>query len=369
MSNPTTARILVVDDDVSSLLLLNSILRKDGFLVTCTATLEEGLAELRTSRPDLILLDIHLPDGNGIEWCRRIKQESFAVQTPVIFISVDSDMKTKLDGFEVGGADYVTKPYVAAEVLARVRTHLRMKYAYDSLSRLQAERIARLAHAQKTIMPRPEDIPDAGFAVSMLPFHEAGGDFYDVIPIGEQIVDYVVADASGHDLDASFWTAAMKALLHEYAAEINSPADIMQSLNSSLSRIMPDGSFFTMIYARLNRRGGSLLLANAGHPPAVILRNDGLPARLEQTGDVVGAFKDAAFGLASLTLRPGDRFMMYSDGLVETEGSRESGIMNLIEVCGTYRKSSLKSMVDLVVGNIRANSIISDDIVMMGVEV
>lgn len=361
--------ILVVDDDVTALLVLTSILRKAGFRVNCASTLEEGREATRTGKCDLILLDMHLPDGKGVDLCRLLKTQPATAQTPVIFISADSEMNTKLSGFEVGGADYITKPYATAEVLARVHTHLRMKAAYESLALMQADRIKRLATAQKTIMPKPEDLPVARFAVTMMPFHEAGGDFYDVIPVGEKVVDYIVADASGHDLDSSFWTAAIKALLHEYATSLNSPADILQSLNGSLFHILPGGSFFTIVYARLNRRDGLLRIANAGHPPAVLVSADSRASTIEQTGDVAGAFKDAAFGETSRTLRPGDRLFLYSDGLVEVGDTRECGIKNLTHACELFRRSSLTSMVESVTGKIRAESIINDDIVLMGIEI
>lgn len=122
-----------------------------------------------------------------------------------------------MQGFEAGGVDYITKPLEGKEILARVGTHLRLKQANERLLELQADRIRQLVQAQGTIMPSPQELPEARFEIALRQVMEAGGDFYDVIPVGEGVVDYVVADASGHDLAASFWTAALKTLLNEYA--------------------------------------------------------------------------------------------------------------------------------------------------------
>src|SRR5438128_1980453 len=83
------------------------------------------------------------------------------------------------------------------------------------------------ALAQEAFMPRPEDIEDGRFQVSFTQILKAGGDFYDVIPIADSVIDYVVADASGHDLGGSVWTAALKALLGEYSNAVNSPREVL----------------------------------------------------------------------------------------------------------------------------------------------
>jgi len=139
--------------------------------------------------------------------------------------------------------DYITKPLVVREVMARVRTHIRLKRGYESLAELQAQHIQKLAAAQEAFMPHPEDIPEARFQVSFMQVLKAGGDFYDVIPVAENVIDYVVADASGHDLGASFWTAALKTLLSEYCNAVNSPREVLHLVNSALLRILPSASF------------------------------------------------------------------------------------------------------------------------------
>ena len=376
ISRPLTLRrekrplVLVADDDTVTTQIIEGALAQIGFRA-CTAHDGEGaLRKIRELLPDLILLDVSLPDGSGIEICRRLQTESGLSQIPVIFISGHEELAIKVAGFDAGGVDYITKPLAVREVIARVRTHIRLKRGYEALAELQAQRIQKLAAAQEAFMPRSEDIPEARFQVSFTQILKAGGDFYDVIPVGEKVTDYVVADASGHDLGASFWTAALKTLLSEYGNAVNSPREVLHLVNSALLRILPPGIFFTVIYARLNRATGQLALVNAAHPPAIVLRADGSePVIVWGEGDVVGAYHDAVFDCKDLTVKPGDRLFLYSDGLIDTTDSREGGIAGLQDVLSYGRELPLDRAVHEAVEEYTSAGCCQDDIVLMGVDI
>jgi sigma-B regulation protein RsbU (phosphoserine phosphatase) len=361
--------VFVVDDDSSIIRTVEGFLRRAGFRTASAGDVAGGLRGIREQSPDLILLDVNLPDGSGFDVCRTLNNEASAFTTPILFISANEDTSTKLQGFEIGGVDYITKPIVGAEVIARVRTHLRLKRAYERLAELQAERVQQLATAQQNLMPRPADFPNAHFHVSIRQVLTAGGDFYDVIPAGEGIVDYIVADASGHDLAASLWTASLKALAAEYASPLNLPLEAVRAINNSLCRMLPSGAFFTLVYARLNHQTGRLSLVNAGHPPAIVLRNSGGdPVIVRQEGDVVGAFADAVFSIEEMTLQKGDRIFFYTDGLIETGGSYEENLHRLASACVSRRSLPLDDLVPAVVNDVMANLSPADDTLFMGVE-
>jgi sigma-B regulation protein RsbU (phosphoserine phosphatase) len=288
---------------------------------------------------------------------------------PVIFISSHDDTSTKLKGFEVGGVDYVTKPIVKAELLARVTTHLRLKQAYDMLVDLQAERIKRLSTVQESLMPRPADLPNASFAVVLDQMNQAGGDFYDVIPVGDEIVDYLVADVSGHDLGSSFWTSAIKTLLAEYATPANTPLDIVHAMNRVLSRILPDGVFFTLTYVRLNRRGRRMGVLVAGHPPPLMVSQAEAAHYLTAESDVVGVFSDATFQFRECQVTRGDRLYLYSDGLVELEPGRDGEEARLTTLGEKARELPLDTAVTTIRQEMVGGRVPSDDILLLGIEV
>jgi sigma-B regulation protein RsbU (phosphoserine phosphatase) len=364
-----TPLVFVVDDDPTIVRTIDGFLNRAGFRTGSAGDVASALEGIREHHPDLILLDINLPDGSGFDVCRSLQSGASSSTTPILFISADEDTATKVKGFEMGGVDYITKPIVGAEVIARVRTHLRLKRAYERLAELQADRVEQLASAQQNLMPRPEDFPEARFEVSIRQALAAGGDFYDVIPAGEGVVDYLVADASGHNLAASLWTASLKALAAEYAGPVNLPIEIVQSINSSLCRFLPTHAFFTLIYARLNHLTGRLSVINAGHPPAIVVHANGSEAAiLRQDGDVVGAFADAVFGVAELNLKQGDRIFFYTDGLIETGGSYEDGLQRLVEACVARRSLPLRELVAGAADGVMENLSPADDTLLVGVE-
>ncbi len=362
-------QVLVVEDEPMTCRMVQAILEQNGYKVYCALTVKNAMAELRQHQPELILLDISLPDGNGFAVCEHLQKQPGLSGIPVLFMSSHEDVETKIRGFEAGGVDYITKPVTGAELLARVRTHLRLRRAYEELAELQAERVQRLAVAQESMMPDPAALPAARFAVHLKQVLDAGGDFYDVVPVGDNIVDYIVADASGHDLAASFWTATLKTLVSQNARPENSPQDIVLTINHVLRRILPEGVFFTLLYVRVNRHKNIATLVNAAHPPAVIVPRDGSPASaLKQQGDIVGMYEDAVYECLDITLNEGDRLLLYSDGLIEVTGHFEQGLERLLHFLSGCDSGPLRNMVDGLVERLCRDARVDDDIVVMGIE-
>ncbi|MDA3940712.1 MAG: response regulator, partial [Spirochaetia bacterium] len=183
--NRKVPEILIVDDVKTNLLILRTILGKEGFNVL---EAQDGITAMELALnniPDLILLDIMMPGEDGFETCSKLKADSLTASIPVIFISALSDIEKKVKGFELGAVDYITKPFESAEVLIRTKLHLRLSRARKNLIEDQRNRLKQLTKAQQDILVKPENLPKANFAVKYLPMLEAGGDFYDVIPFNE----------------------------------------------------------------------------------------------------------------------------------------------------------------------------------------
>jgi len=164
-------QILVVDDNPANLKLLTGILTHHGYQVRPASSGRLALRSVEAEAPDLILLDVKMPDVDGYEVCRRLKTHEQSRGIPVIFISALDEVTDKVKGFEAGGVDYITKPFQAAEVLARVETHL-------ALRRLQRELEAQNGQLQQEIGERKR-------IESMLRNSEANyRNLFDHAPIG-----------------------------------------------------------------------------------------------------------------------------------------------------------------------------------------
>ena len=157
--------ILVVDDTVANLQILADFLVDCGYRVLVAQEGEEALERAALALPDLILLDVMLPDTDGFDVCRRLKQQSATCDIPVVFMTALVEVEHKLMGFAAGGIDYVTKPLQLAEVLARIDTHMRLRWlqkqledknaelqrSHDELECRVAERTAELSEANRCL--------------------------------------------------------------------------------------------------------------------------------------------------------------------------------------------------------------------------
>lgn len=119
--------IMVVDDTPANLRLLNEMLQSQGYRVLVFPRGKLALAAAQKSAPDIILLDINMPEMNGYEVCEHLKADDKLKDIPVLFISALTETADKVKAFSTGGVDYVTKPFQMEEVIARVKTHLQVQ--------------------------------------------------------------------------------------------------------------------------------------------------------------------------------------------------------------------------------------------------
>jgi two-component system sensor histidine kinase/response regulator len=138
--NSTKSRILVVDDISKNLQVVGTMLRNEGYHVMPATSGVQALERAHAQPPDLILLDLMMPEMDGLEVCSRLKAEPLTRQIPIIFLTASNEMEHLMKGFEAGAVDYITKPFNAPELLARVRTHLELKHARERLREMNEEK-------------------------------------------------------------------------------------------------------------------------------------------------------------------------------------------------------------------------------------
>ena len=148
-SQPT--EIMVVDDNPKILKLLSDLLKNKGYNVRTAISGKLALRSVASKKPDLILLDVKMPDMDGFMACRWLKSKSDQRNIPIIFISALDEMDQKIEGFRAGGVDYITKPFQTEEVLVRVKTHLKLKELTEHLEQKVAERTTELTHANRIL--------------------------------------------------------------------------------------------------------------------------------------------------------------------------------------------------------------------------
>ena len=148
MKTSLTGLILIVDDTPTNLDVISEALSDAGYTVAIATSGERALKQLERRSPDLILLDVMMPGIDGFETCVRLKANPKTCDIPVIFMTALSDSDSKMKGFEVGAVDYITKPFQEREVLARVRTHLQLRFLTHNLEQQVSEKNSQLQASQ-----------------------------------------------------------------------------------------------------------------------------------------------------------------------------------------------------------------------------
>ena len=148
---PEDSLILVVDDTTTNLEIVFNILTNIGFNVITGNDGKSAIKQVESRLPDLILLDVMMPGIDGFETCKILKQNSATFDIPVIFMTANSDTKSKVKGLSIGAVDYITKPFHEEELLARIKTHLQLRNLTKTLEQRVAERTAALSRALKDL--------------------------------------------------------------------------------------------------------------------------------------------------------------------------------------------------------------------------
>ena len=226
--------IMLVDDTPVNLQILHKLLGAHGYQTAEFLSGELAWQALKTSTPDLILLDVNMPGMNGYELCGRIKNQDNLKDIPVIFLSGMNEIVDKLNAFHSGGIDYITKPFQGEEVLIRVKTHLKiqqqqrqLKENFVALQKLEQsleesletlkrdEEAGRLV--QFKLLPKNGAVfSDYTFTHFLKPSMYMSGDFLDYFELDEKYAVFYFADVSGHGAASAFITFLMKSFIGSF---------------------------------------------------------------------------------------------------------------------------------------------------------
>jgi len=323
-----SSTILVVDDSPTNLQVMVRTLQGTGHRILVARDGHTALDIARRGTPDLVLLDVMMPGIDGFEVCRQLKSDSSTKGAAVIFLSARGEVSDKVSGLVLGAVDYITKPIQGEEMLARVATHLSRLHLEralrDSRDKLDRE-LAGAARMQRLLLP-PEmpAHPAVGFAAHYETSRHAGGDYYDIIPLGPDRFGIMVADVSGHGAPAAIVMAMIRAVLHTHPGPQDDPPAVLHYLNRHFRFLWDTAMYATAVYAVLDAAAGTLLLSSAGHPPPLLLRPGQAAAALsidttacllwDELQDVPCAVHE---------LQRGDRVVFYTDGITDRMGRND----------------------------------------------
>lgn len=233
-----------------------------------------------------------------------------------------------------------------------------------------------LATAQKiqaSIMPQADEISGIRFHAKYLPMAEVGGDFYDVTEIEPGLVRVIVADATGHGIQAALMTMAIKGAYENFKSTSANPADLLFELNNDFNRKYYSlNSYFTAIILDIDLKKQELRYASAGHPSQLLITETEIKL-LPHTGSMIGILADLPYKFASIPFGPTDRLLLFSDGVFEqfNEKLEEYGEERLMQRVRELKGESVGLIIEQVLADV--DKFLEacppqDDITMLGIE-
>ncbi|MFH1747674.1 MAG: SpoIIE family protein phosphatase [Planctomycetota bacterium] len=405
-------RVLVVDDDRECRELLEEVLTPSGYEVTPAHDGEHALELIEPKRFDVILLDISMPGLDGFGVLRHVRHSYSRTELPIIMVSGRGERDLVVRALEAGANDYVTKPYDHLVVLARLRTQLSLKQAFDHILVLEEnlkdqnrelaaantalekanvrmrEDLQSAAAVQRALLPtNMPDTPGIKFSWAFEPCQDLAGDILNVFQLDDEHVGFYLLDVSSHGVRAALLSVTLSRILLplpdqsslvrrrqvDGSFQPTPPAEVAAELNRRFQLTLETYQYFTLFYGVLNTRTYELRYVSAGQPGPLYMPVDGEPIDLSKPVYAIGWLPDTEYREERLQLQPGDRVCLYSDGVNEAKNARKKyfGNERLIRAVDASRELDLAQSMAHVIGAARgyAGQPLQDDVSALAVEI
>ncbi len=322
--------VLIVDDEAVNRIVLGAMLRERGFIVVEAENGRIACDVCRQTAPDIVFMDIMMPEMDGYEATRSIKSLLTPRFVPVIFLTAISDDHQLRRCIEVGGDDFLTKPYSRSLLRAKTDAALRSRSMHrdlteqrDVLAQYQLRQLRDMDVAKRILdnvasQNRLDDSPNVRY--ELRPMETLNGDIILAAnrPTGEQC--FLVGDFTGHGLPAAIGAMAVHGIFMSMVAKGFGVEDIVLELNRKMCALLPIDRFLSAAIFELQLDTGLLKIWNGGLPDILVRSGAGrVITRYPSENVPLGIVppQDYAVSARSATLAPGDQLLVYSDGLVE----------------------------------------------------
>jgi sigma-B regulation protein RsbU (phosphoserine phosphatase) len=356
-------RILIADDQQDILDALRLLLKGHGYAIQSVTSSSDLLEALANNEFDLLLMDLNYARDTtsgqeGLDLLALLQKNKNL--PPVVVMTGWATVGLAVEAMQRGVADFVEKPWNNTRLLeilqkqialGRERRESRRRAAQENQARQemilqlqhQKQEIADARAIQQGLLPKEiPQLPGYEIASAWQSALTVGGDYFDILPFGEEAFGLCIADVAGKGLPAALLMSNLQAAVRGLASLSLAPDGLCSRLNALLCRNMTCDRFITLFYAQLDGPTRLFRYASAGHNPPFLLHRDGTHQRLREGGGVLGVFPNQKFDLGSAQLVPGDRVILFTDGVTEANNpeGEEFGEARLLGLLEQNRSSS-----------------------------
>lgn len=379
--------VLVVDDEPVSRVSLSARLKRLGYRVLEAGDGNTGLDLLRRERPDLTILDWMMPGMDGPTFCEQVRQDPDLRSSQILLMTGHDQPEQIAEGLARGADDFLSKASSKQEITARVQAGMRaatlirtLEHITEEIRRKQ-EALERELHSAaqyvESLLPIPGALlPGVQMFHAYRPSLALGGDLFNVLPWGDHVLGLYLLDASGHGVSPALRSASFSTFLrgdslrHQVGA--NDPGAILTVANKQFP-LTEDGNYFTIIFARLDLHSHTLSYATAGHNGAFLHRRSGEVSWLKNPGLPLGFDLSNTYGTVDISVSPGDRLYVLSDGLYEVPAPTGElwGQARLEETVRKLGRRPLSEVIPQVIEEAArwlGHDRFPDDVAMMGLD-
>ncbi len=343
-------RTLIADDQPDVLEALHLLLKREGYQIETVNSPKAVLERLHSREYDVLLMDLNYAlDTNsgqeGLDLLARVQKLDSTL--PVVVMTAWGSIPLAVEAMRRGARDFVEKPWDNSQLLSTLRAQVESRNTRHAGAARAAGEIEEASATQRGLLPR--EIPNfPGFDISAAwrPAGAVSGDYLDVLKLNSNNLALCVADVIGKGVPAALLMSNVQAAVHALAGEMHPTGQLCGRINRIVSGNLGSGKFITFFYGVLDAERRRLSYTNAGHCEPILVRQSGECLRVNHGGVVLGVFPDWSYKEEHLDLAPGDRLVLFTDGITEIENAdgEDFGEQRLMDVLAANRHLDAEAM-------------------------
>jgi len=322
-----TPRTLIADDQPDVLEALRLLLKSEGYQIEAVNSPAGVLDKLKSGPYDVLLMDLNYTRDTtsgkeGLDLLARI--QAIDKTLPVVAMTAWGSVELAVEAMQRGVGDFVLKPWENARLLHTLKSQIEKGQIKRTELRREREEVEEARAVGEALLPRTiPEVPGLEIATTSQPVRTLGGDYFDVLDLGNGKLGICIADVIGKGVPAALLMSNVQATVRTLATESLTPSELVARLNQSVHLNTTPGKFVTFCYCVVDRNAHQVTYTDAGHCAPILVRANGEVVRLDAGGAVLGVFPKWAYEQATVSLEPGDRLVLFTDGVTEAANSRE----------------------------------------------